>query len=322
MSMQALGRIKVRLLGSLALALFLVLGAVEAGYAVEQVYPPPSPPRSAKSSEIVFNGKLFCSLKRLVNLPFKGTITSLRVTTGQRVKAGEILATYKLAPEAVLAIQQRLFPPQISETEAKLADLNQNLVPLKSKHRELTHLTQNELAPAQSLSQSNQELKFMEEQRATLESRLQKEQSQAQQDREVLSTLLGTSLKSGQVPHKVSLKAPISGYVVQVNPQVRVGAELPPLPGAFQVGVMNPMVVRGQAFEIEAMKIKVGDRAEVSLPAVPGQKFSAVVSRISWSPITNKIDQPSYYEVELKVPNPDLTLREGLKVRIVIPKSK
>ena len=322
MFMQALGRIKLRPVGSLALALFLVLGGMEAGYAAEQVYPPPSPSHSIRGSEIVFDGKLFCSLKRLVNLPFKGTITSLRVTTGQRVKAGEILATYKLAPEAVLAIEQRLFPPQISETEAKLADLNQNLVPLRSKQRELTHLAQNKLAPAQSLAQSNQQLKFMEEQRAALQSRLQKDRSLAQQDREVLSQLLGTSLKSGQVPHEVSLKAPISGYVIQVNPQVRVGAELPPLPGAFQVGVMNPMVVRAQAFEIEAMKIKVGDRAEVTLASVPGRKFPAVVSRISWSPITSKIDQPSYYEVELKVPNPDLTLREGLKVRIVIPKSK
>jgi len=70
------------------------------------------------------------------------------------------------------------------------------------------------------------------------------------------------------------------------------------------------------------MKIKVGDRAEVTLASLPGRKFPAVVSRISWSPITSKIDQPSYYEVELKVPNPDLSLREGLKVRIVIHKSK
>jgi len=322
MSMQALGRIKLRPLGSLALALFLVLGAVETGYTVEQVYPPPSPAAGVGEPEIVFNGKLFCSLKRLVNLPFKGTITSLRVTTGQRVKAGEILATYKLAPEAVLAIEQRLFPPQISETEAKLADLNQNLVPLRSQQRELTHLAQNKLAPAQSLAQSDQQLKFMTEQKATLQSRLQQERKLAQQDRKVLSQLLGTSLKSGHVPHEVSLKAPINGYVIQVNPQVRVGAELPPLPAAFQVGVMNPMVVRAQAFEIEAMKIKVGDRAEVTLASLPGRKFPAVVSRISWSPITSKIDQPSYYEVEMKVPNPDLSLREGLKVRIVIRKSK
>jgi multidrug efflux pump subunit AcrA (membrane-fusion protein) len=323
MSMQVLGRIKFRPLGSLVLALFLVLGSLETGYALEEHPANPSPPPPAvRKSEIVFNGKLFCSLKRLVNLPFKGTIMSLRVTTGQRVKAGEILTTYKLAPEAVLTIQQRLFPAQISETEGKLADLNQNLVPLRSKQKELRHLAQNKLAPPQSLAQSDQQLKFMEEQKGTLQTRLQQDRKLARQDREVLSQLLGTSLKSGQVPREVSLKAPINGYVILVNPNVRVGAELPPLPAAFEIGVMNPMVVRAQAFEIEAMKIKVGDRAEVTLTSLPGRKFAAVVSRISWSPITSKIDQPSYYEVELKVPNPDLALREGLKVRIVILKSK
>lgn len=322
MSTQALGRIKLRPLGRLALALFLVLSGLEAGYAAEKATAPATPPPPASGSEIVFNGKLFCSLKRLVNLPFKGTITSLRVTTGQRVKAGEILATYKLAPEAVLAIQQRLFPAQISETEGKLADLNQNLVPLRSKQRELRHLAQNKLAPPQSLAQSDQQLRFMEEQKAALKAQLQQDRKLAQQDREVLSQLLGTSLKSGQVPREVSLRAPIAGYVILVNPAVRVGAELAPLPAAFEVGVMNPMIVRAQAFEIEAMKIKVGDRAEATLASLPGQKFPAVVSRISWSPVTSSIDQPSYYEVELKVPNPDLTLREGLKVRIVIRKSK
>jgi len=85
------------------------------------------------------------------------------------------------------------------------------------------------------------------------------------------------------------------------------------------------MLVRGQAFEIEALQIKVGDQAEVTLDSLPGRKFQAEVSRISWSPIasgTPSIDQPAYYEVELKVPNPDLALKEGLKARIVLHKSK
>jgi multidrug efflux pump subunit AcrA (membrane-fusion protein) len=319
MSGQVHFRIKWKSLGSWALVLFLVLGVLGTGDAAEKAVTP-TPPSS--KPEIIFNGKVFCSLKRLVNLPFKGVIMSLRVHTGQRVEAGEVLATYKLAPEAVLAIQQRLFPPQVSQTEAKLADLNQNLVPLRSKQRELTHLAQNKLAPPQSLAQSNQQLKFMGEQKAALQTRLQEDRKLAQQDREVLSHLLGTSLKSGQVPREVSMKAPISGYVIWVNPEVRVGAELPPLPAAFQVGVMNPMLVRAQAFEIEALKVKIGDRAEITLGSLPGRKFQAVVSRISWAPITTSLEQPAYYEVELTVPNPDLALKEGLKARIVIGKSQ
>ncbi|MFZ5448740.1 MAG: efflux RND transporter periplasmic adaptor subunit [Thermodesulfobacteriota bacterium] len=261
-------------------------------------------------------------MKRRVDLPFKGIITDLPAHSGQRVEAGEILATYQLAPEAILAIQQRLSPPQLSEMETKLADIERGLVPLKSKQQELGQLVQKKLAPPQGLAQVNREIELANRQKAALQERLNRDRQLARQDREVLSDLLGNPLKSGQVPHEVALKAPISGYVIWVNPEVRVGAELAPLPAVFQVGVMDPMVVRAQAFEIEALHIKVGDQAEVILDSLPGRKFQAEVSRVSWSSSTTGVEQPTYYEVELKVPNPDLVLKEGLKARIVLGKSK
>ncbi|MEJ2670832.1 MAG: efflux RND transporter periplasmic adaptor subunit [Deltaproteobacteria bacterium] len=320
--MQDLGRNKPLTFRIWTLALILLLGSLQEGYTAEKKVAPAPPAPSSGKSEIIFNGKFFCSLKRRVNLPFKGIITSLRVHSGQKVKAGEILATYKLAPESVLAIQQRLSPPQISDLETKLAETQRSMVPLKSKQRELTHLAPKNLAPPQSLTQSNREVQYMEQEKTALQKRLQEERQFAQQDRRVLSHLLGSSLKSGHVPREVALKAPISGHIISVNPEVRVGAELPPLPAAFQVGVMNPMVVRAQAFEIEALQIKVGDQAEVTLDSLPGRKFQGKVSRISWSAITSGLEQPAYYEVEIKVPNPDLALKEGLKARIVIHKSK
>ncbi|MHB9073553.1 MAG: efflux RND transporter periplasmic adaptor subunit [Desulfobaccales bacterium] len=325
MLMKNLGRSKWRGVRGWALAVILILGSLGGSYAAEKAVAPPSPAPTSGESDIIFNGKLSCSLRRQVDLPFKGIITSLRVHSGQLVKAGEILATYKLAPESLMVIQQRLSPPQIPEMETKLAEVDRGLVPLKSKQRELTQLVQKQLAPAQSLAQSNREVQFAEKQKTTLQEKLKNDRELAQQDREVLNRLLGSSVKFGQVPREVALKAPISGNIIWVNPEVRVNAELPPLPAAFQVGVMNPMLVRGQAFEIEALQIKVGDRAEVTLDSLPGRKFQAEVSRISWSPIasgTPSIDQPAYYEVELTIPNPDLALKEGLKARIVLHKSK
>jgi multidrug efflux pump subunit AcrA (membrane-fusion protein) len=319
---RTLGRSKWLALGGWALTFALVSGS-SVGHAAEKAVIPPPPASSSGESEIIFNGKLTCSLKRRVDLPFKGIITSLRVHSGQRVEAGQILATYKLAPEPVLAIQQRLSPPQISEMESKLAEANRGLVPLKNKQRELSQLTQKKLAPDQSLDQTTREIEFAEKQKISLQKRLQQDRQLAQQDREVLSRLLGTSLKSGQVPREVALKAPISGYVIWVNPEVRVEAELPPLPAAFQVGVMDPMLVRGEAFEIEALQIKIGDQADVTLDSLPGRKFRGEVSRISWAPIVTSnpgLEQPAYYEVELKVPNPDLALKEGLKARVVLRK--
>lgn len=328
--MQVLGKSKLWTSGCLTVALVIVLGTWGVSFSADKGATPPTPPPPPAESDIIFNGKLSCSLKRRIDLPFKGIITSLRVHSGQKVEANQILATYQLAPESVMAIQQRLSPPQISEMESKLAEVDRGLVPLKNKQRELTQLTQEKLAPVQSLSEVNREVQFAEKQKVTIQERLSQTRQMVQQDQEVLSKLLGGSLTSGKVPREVSLKSPISGYIIWVNPEVRVGAELPPMPAAFQVGVMDPMLVRGQAFEIEALQIKVGDKAEVTLDSLPGRQFQAEVNRISWSPIpmgpgssgTTGVEQPAYYEVELKVPNPDLALKEGLKARIVLSKSK
>jgi multidrug resistance efflux pump len=279
-------------------------------------------PPSNGESEIIFNGKVFCSLKRRVDLPFKGVITSLRVHSGQQVKTGDVLATYRLAPEARMAILQRLSPPQLTEMETKVSEVQRNMVPLKNKQRELTQLVQKKLAPSQGLAQVNEELQFLVKEKATLQKKLKSDRQLAQQDQEVLSNLLGTALKPGQVPWDVNLKAPCSGYVILVNPEMQEGAELPTLPSAFQVGVMDPMLLRAQAFEIEALQVKIGQKAEVTLDALPGRKFQATVSRVAWSAIGTGPDQPAYYEIELKVPNPNLDLKEGLKARIVLRKSE
>ena len=322
MLMRVLGRSKWAALGGWMLAICLGLSLPGAGFAGEAPVTRTTTPSANGESEIIFNAKVFCSLKRRIDLPFKGVITSLRVHSGQQVKAGDVLATYRLAPESLLAIQQRLSPPQLAEMETRLAEVQRNMVPLTTKQRELTQLVQKKLAPSQSLAQVNEELQFLVREKSTLQERLKKDRQQAHQDQEVLSDLVGTSLKPGQVPREVSLKAPISGYVIWVNPEMREGAELPPLPGAFQVGVMDPMLLRAQAFEIEALQVKIGQAAEVTLDALPGKKFQGKVSRVSWSSITTGPDQPAYYEVELSVPNPDLDLKEGLKARVVLRKSE
>ena len=303
------------------LVIVLGLSLAGAGYAAEAQGPQAAPPPPTSDSDIIFTGKLTCSLKRRVDIPFKGFITSLRVSSGQRVAAGDILATYQLAPEARLAISQRLSPPQLADMEVKLAETERSMVPLANKERELSQLVPKKLAPAQSLVEAKKQLSLVQNEKTALQNRLQTDRQLAHQDQEVLNNLLGSAIKSGKVPREVALKAPISGYVIWVNPEMRVNAELTPNP-VFQVGVMDPMLLRAQAFEIEALQIKIGDQAEVTLDSLPGRKFQGRVSRVSWSATTTGVDQPSYYEVELQIPNPDLLLKEGLKARIVLHKSK
>jgi multidrug efflux pump subunit AcrA (membrane-fusion protein) len=281
-----------------------------------------APAAPAPEPELSFNGKVFCSLKRRVDLPFKGIITSIIVSSGDRVEAGQVLARYRLAPESLISIRQRLSPPQLSDGEIRLAEIERSLAPLQNRQRELSQLVQKKLAPPQSLEQVNHDLRLLTQERNALQKRLRQDRQSLQDDLTVLKKQLGKGASSGQIPQEADLIAPIAGYVIWISPELQDGAELLPTAGVFQVGAMDPMMVRAQAFEIEALQIKPGEIAEVTLESIPGRKFQGEVNRISWSSLTPGLEQPAYYDVELKVPNPDLLLKDGLKAKIVFPNHK
>lgn len=113
-----------------------------------------------------------------------------------------------------------------------------------------------------------------------------------------------------------ALTAPITGRVVWVHPEIRPGARIGPTNRVFEVGVMDPMRLSAYVYEEEALRLDLGDKGIARPESLPGWKFKAQVSRISWSPLSLDPLQPSYYEVEFTVKNPDLILREGLRVII------
>lgn len=83
MLMRTLGKSKWAALGGWMLAICLGLSLPGAGYAGETPATRATTPPANGEPEIIFNAKVFCSLKRRVDLPFKGVITSLKVHSGQ-----------------------------------------------------------------------------------------------------------------------------------------------------------------------------------------------------------------------------------------------
>lgn len=319
MWMKVLGRIRlaVKLIAVLAL---VSLGLALASAGAEEAPSKPAPPPEPQATEIIFAGKVFCSLKRPVLLDFPGLIKTLRVQAGQQVKAGEVLARYRLSPEARLELQRRLSPPQIKDLEVKLAAVEKNLAELESKRRSIKQLKQEKLASDQSLQQIQREVGLLAKQRRAVQQSLRLERQLAKEDRDFLTSKLGKSLKPGHLPQEAALVAPISGYVIWVDPALRDGAELKAKGPVLQVGLMDPMIIRARVHEIEAMQLKLGDRAEVTIGSLPGRTFEALVSRLPWASAVSAPEEPSYYDVEFSVANPDLLLKEGLKARLVLPK--
>jgi len=272
----------------------------------------------AQGAELKFTGKLYCYLKRPVILPVAADIISLNAQPGQQVKEGEILGRYRLLPEALQSLRQRLLTSQIYDLRARMAEIDKGLTTLENKKDTLTQLTQKNLAPAQSLTQVNEDIQALSKQRRALSDALSQAERTKQEEESLLRKQLGTSIQSGQIPREGVLVAPIDGYVLWLFPDLRQGAELKGGTPVIMIGVMNPMLLRAQVYESEIPKLKVGEEADLTLDSLPGKKFTARVSRLPWAPPAVSLEHPTYYDVEFQVANPDLLLREGMKATVTM----
>ena len=68
-----------------------------------------------------------------------------------------------------------------------------------------------------------------------------------------------------------------------------------------------PTVVKG------AEPISEGDSVAVEIPSLGNKAFTGKVTEISWVSNDMSVANPSYYTVEITVPNPDLELKPGFK---------
>jgi len=280
----------------------------------------PSNPPKSQDSEIIIAGKIFCPLKRHVLIPFNCTIISVNARSGQKVKRGEVLARFRLEPEASLELNRRVSSFKVQDLEIRLAETKNNLAKQEDKYREIKELYDHNMASPQSLAQVERDIELLQTQLKYIQDRLPEERGLVEKDRAVLEELLGNNIRNGHVPQVGALKAPFGCRVIWVHPDLRKDAEFKKETRAFDIGTMDPMIIKAHIHEIEVVQINIGDVADFTLESIPDRKFEAKVSRISWSTLTPQLDRPSYYEVEFEVPNPEYILREGLKGRIVFQK--
>ncbi len=267
-----------------------------------------------------FQGKLVCPLKRPVLMHFKGTVGKLRVHEGMRVRKGEVLAEYRLSSEMVPGLKKRIAGVLIKDLENELANFDKNLASLQRRKKDLGLLTAQGLAPAEGLRQLEKEIEIAEAQGANLVKKLRLEREVFREDLDLLREYMGGTLRAVESGEPVGIVAPIAGQVIWIAPEMREGAELPPGTQVFTIGVMEPMLMRAQVHELEAVKISVGDLADVTFDSFPNRVFEARVTRVSWAPLTPAVEQPTYYSLELSVANPDQDLREGLKGQVTLRK--
>ena len=281
----------------------------QAGVPAEEVLTP--------FQDIVVQGKLQCSLKRQVIVPYRGVITRLNVQPGQTVKKGQVLVRYKLASDVVQSLQRQVAAPQIQDLELALANLDKALITLEEKRAETESLVKENMAPSLNLVQIEKEIQVQKQSRKVLEERLKLERQLLVELKAYVKDLLGGSLDPVAGSGDASITAPISGQVVSIQSDLREGLELGAGAPVFIIGVMDPMVIHAQIHESDIVNVHQGEKAEVTMESVPDRTFEATVSRFSLTPLASGVADPSYYDIEFTVPNSDYVLKEGFKGEIV-----
>lgn len=272
-------------------------------------------PAEGSANELIFPVKLVCSLKTPVRMPFHGVIKTISAQCGRPVKAGESLAAYRLTLEARANLRQRMFSHEVRELEVRLAEVERAAVEMKGVRDRLEASRRRDATTSQSVARMDEQIRALERQQEAIRNRLWLERVFVQDTLMLLSKQLGKPISPEQPLEEALLMAPMDGHVLWMHPDLREGMELQASLVVSQVGVMDPMLARAEVFETEVMKIDVGMRAEVELESLPGRVFESRVSRVSMIPSDSRPGQPSYYELELTLPNPDFLLREGLTGR-------
>lgn len=111
---------------------------------------------------------------------------------------------------------------------------------------------------------------------------------------------------------EATLQAPVAGHIARrmVEPGVMVAAGQP----VFEIAAMDPMEVSVGVPETDIRLVKLGQKADVKVPALPGRTFEGVVKVVGMSadPATRT------YVARIRVANPQRELKVGMVAEVVI----
>lgn len=211
-----------------------------------------------------------------------GYVSRLSVDRGDRVRAGQLLATVRPSD----------LPEQLAAARGATA-----------QQRAALDLARDNLTRAESLAPrgviSQQELASARAAVASLEA----------QGSSLRAAAAGVSARLSET----RLLSPLDGVVLQrrVDPGALVGPSTGPI---LTVVATDALRVFLPVTERDAARVRVGMEAEVSVDALPGRSFTARVERLApaFDPVARTLD------AEVLIPNPDGALRPGMYGRAVV----
>jgi len=117
---------------------------------------------------------------------------------------------------------------------------------------------------------------------------------------------------TGEVQRTVTLRAPVSGYVV--DKPVLAGQQIMAGTAVYKIADLSVVWVEGDVFEQDIGLVRVGQRVTVEVEAYPGERFNGRVEYVN--PTLNADSRTLRVHVHLA--NPGLRLKPGMYATILL----
>ena len=269
----------------------------------------------AEEAGPVLTGKVNATVTRNTELPFNAIIDEVLVNPGDQVAAGTPLMTYHLPESNRRILKQELTIGANTESQrTEILNLRKELSDINTERNKTRQLVNNGLASKQALARLDGLATNINERINLIEEVIKKNESNFNDRLKELSDYFGQNINAEEdLPEKLILKSPISGYVLaasqSVNPDQLLSAGFSP----FQIGQIDPVIVRVPVYETELKDLKIGDTAQIEIPSLGDKRFEGIVTEIDWTSSDMNVGNPSYYTVEITVPNNSFLMKPGFK---------
>lgn len=263
----------------------------------------------------ILTGKVNATVTRDVPLRFNAVIDEVFVAPGDAVEAGTPLLRYHLQAEAKRLLDTELTMGADTENlKGQILNLQRELATVTAERNKTRQLVSSGLGSKRALARLDENVESINDRIALLKTTIAKAESNFEARLKELGDYFGVTLKAGEgMSDELVLTSPIKGYVLSVNPAVNPGQLFAANTSPVQVGQIDPVIVRVPVYETDLGSIKVGDSAEIEIPSLNNRKFKGEVTEIAWSSTDMNVANPSYYMVEITVPNEQLLMKPGFK---------
>jgi HlyD family secretion protein len=279
-------------------------------------------------STVTASGEIVASQYADIGSSVMGKIVALPVAEGDRVKAGQLLAQIdrvQAQSDAASAAQQtralesdeRAARQQVRAAEAEVVAAGARARDAEQVLRRRRELAAEQLVPASELdsakaasdaaaAQLTSAQVAVDRARQNLETAARRvEQARAQQAR------------AGDVLDKTSIVSPIDGVVTRLRVRngemVVIGVQNQPGTTLMTISDLGAIDLEVKVAEADVLNVAIGQKAEVTLEALPGRKFPGKVVEIGASalPVTGTAAAREF-RVVIRLDAPDPGLRPGL----------